>query len=75
MAYVALMVFVCALFLLVTAFRTSHNDLMVVGISWVDPTGTLQAVGNSPVCWSFFQVVEFGENGGKTPMPLLYSNR
>ena len=44
MAYVALMVFVCALFLLVTAFRTSHNDLMVVGISWVDPTGTLQAV-------------------------------
>lgn len=43
-AYVALMVFVCALFLLVTAFRTSHNDLMVVGISWVDPTGTLQVV-------------------------------
>ena len=57
MAYMALMVFVCALFLLVTSFCTSHDDLMVVGICWI-PTGT---EADSPVFLEVFEVVEVGE--------------
>lgn len=70
MAYIALMVFVRALFLLVTAFRTSHDDLVVVSICWVS-TGTWQANflcvcgAKSPV-FVVFQVVEFGEMGTST---------